>query len=209
MSLRDTDSAETAFRMRAFAYGLMVGALGGGAGFLIFGKVAYALLSFVVVGTVVYFASLLVAEHGGRVGAAIYQPTGSSTPAVREYSHADSLVARGQYAEAVEAYRQLAVEYPADPEPRLRQARVLRDHHHAFEDAVTVFRQVLQMAALRPETELAVLRELVELCIQKQQQPQRALPYLARITEKFSGTSTAAWARREAREIKDLMQRES
>ena len=184
MKYRDVDHAEVAMKMRTGAY----------AG--------------VAVGAIAYFGALFIADRGGAIGASIYQPSGSSTPAVREYSLADSLVARGRIDEAAEAYQLLSEDYPGDPEPRLRHARLLRDKAERYEEAAQIFKSILGMAGLKPETELVALRELVELCTHKLHAPQRALPYLARISEKFAGTPTAQWARAEALEIKQQMKQD-
>lgn len=208
-NVRDVDSAETAFRIKAAVYGVPVGALAAGIAFTFSGTLIYAILAFAIVGGAVAAVALYVADRGGEIGAGLYRPSGSSTPAVREYSYADSLVARGQPAQAVAAYQELSRQHPGDPEPRLRRARVLRDHLQQHEDAIGAFRELLRLPTLKRETELVVLREIVETHVQKQRQPERALPYLARIAEKFAGTPTAEWARTEAREIKANMQRES
>jgi hypothetical protein len=201
------DSAETAFRIKAAVYGIPLGALAGGVVYLFTQSLFLAAVGFVVSGAGTAAAALYLAERGGRIGASLYRPSGSSTPAVREYSYADSLVARGQHEQAVVAYEELARQHPADPEPRLREARVLRDHLREYERAVIVFRQLLNPHT-KPEVELVVLREIVEIHLHKLRQPERALPYLARLGEKFHGTSTAEWARGEARAIKAEMKPE-
>ncbi|HEY0303883.1 MAG TPA: tetratricopeptide repeat protein [Longimicrobiales bacterium] len=209
MKLRDVDSAETAFRLKAVVYGIVVAAPAGVIAYLLMGSIITALLGFVTIGAMVTGVALYIADRGGSIGASLYRPSGSSTPAIREYSYADSLVARGQHDDAVAAYARLGIEHPADPEPRIRQARVLRDRLQQYDAAVGVFRQVLLIPQLKPATELVVLREIIEIHVQKQQQPERALPYLARIAQKFAGNATAEWARSEARDIKAGMKRES
>lgn len=206
MAVRDVDSAETAFRVRAAGYAAIIAAVGAGITLLVNGSILIALSTGALLVGLIYFGVLFLAEQGGRMGVSIFHPSGSSTPAVRDYSLAGSLVARAQYEEAVAEYQRLSVEHPQDPEPRLRHARVLCNSLHAYEDAGIVLRQILQMPALKPEIEQTVLRELVELYIHKQQHPQRALPFLARIAEKFAGTPVSQWARREARAIKESMQ---
>ena len=206
---RDVDSAEVAFRLRATAYGLIVGAVAAGIAFMFSASILNAILAFVIVGGGVAAGALYLAERGARIGASLYRPSGSSTPAVREYSYADSLVARGQPEQAVAAYAELTRQHPEDPEPRLRRARVLRDQLRRYDDAVAELKGLLKMSALKSETELVALREIVEIHLHKQQQSARALPYLARIAEKYAGTPTAEWARNEAREIKASMKHES
>lgn len=207
--LRDSDSAEIAFRSRAAGYALIVGAVGAAVGMVVFQALLLGLLAGAGVAAIVYFGSLWIAERSGRAAASIYHPSGSSTPAVREYSFPDSLVVRGHIAEAVVEYQRLSTEFPADPEPQLRRARVLRDHVRDYGEAAAAFRAVLTIGTLKPETELAVLRELVELHVHKDKDPPRALPYLARIAQKFADTTTGRWAREEMATIKQTMQRET
>ena len=197
----DIDSAETAFRLKAAVYAVPIGAVAAGLIYLFTQSLLFAALGFVVLGSGTAAATLYVAETGGRIAASLFRPSGASTPAVREYSYADSLAARGQHEQAVAAYEELGRQFPDDPEPRLRQARVLRDHLQQFDSAIHVFRQLLK-PGVKPEVELVVLREIVEIHLHKQRQSERALPYLARIAEKFAGTPTAEWARAEARAIK-------
>jgi hypothetical protein len=205
--LRDADSAETAFRIKAAVFGFPIGSLAAGLTYLFTQSLLLAIVGFIVLGGSITAAVLYLAERGGRMGASLYRPSGSSTPAVREYSYADSLVARGQHVQAVAAYEEVARQHPTDPEPRLRQARVLRDHLHQYDQAVGVFRQLLH-AGVKPQTEMGVLREIVEIHVHKQRQPERALPYLARLGERFKGTPTADWARNEVRAIKAEMKPE-
>ena len=200
---RDVDSAELAFRLRTGAYAIIIGVVFTGLGIAVAG--AAGLLIGVASGVFVYFGVLFFAERSGRIAASVYHSSGSSTPARREYSYADSLVARGMYAEGAAQYRVHSEEHPDDPEPRMRRARVLRDHLEEYEQAFVEYKQILAMPELARETQLAVLREQAELCTHRMREPQRALPFLARISESFSGTPTAAWARQEIADIKAAM----
>jgi hypothetical protein len=204
--LKDVDSAEVAFRLRSGAYALMVigmctlGATLAGLPPLL------GLLAGLAVGAMVYFVSLFIADRSGIMAASVYGTAGSSTPSIREYSLADSLVARGLYDQAAEAYALLSEDFPHDPEPRLRHARLLRDKSARYEEAAVIMRNALSITSLKPETDLAILRELVELYIHKLREPNRALPYLARIVDRHPDTQTGQWARAEAKDIKQKMQ---
>ena len=207
--LKDHDSAELAFRLRSGAYGLMMLGMCTLGATLAGLPPILGLAAGLVASVAVYFGSLFIADRSGSIGASVYGTSGSSTPSLREYSLADSLVARGRYDEAAEAYQLLSEDFPADAEPRLRHARLLRDKSARYEDAALILKQTLSIPALKPETELAVLRELVELFTHKLKQPTRALPYLARIVEKHGDGATGQWARAEAKEIKQQMQVDS
>lgn len=205
MKLRDVDSAEQVMKLRTAAYSAITAILVMSATTLSGFPFALSLLVAVVAAVLVYFGTLFIAESGGRAGASIYQPSGSSTPSIREYSLADSLVARGQVAEAAEAYALLSEDFPEDPEPRLRHARLLRDQGARYEDAAQIYKGALAIPKLKLETELVVLRELIELYTHKLKAPPRALPYLARIVEKHGTDSAGTWARAEMNDIKQKM----
>lgn len=208
MKYKDTDSAEQAFRLRALSYCLLIVFVAAGASILLGAPILFGLIIGIAIGAFTYFGALFIADRGGSVAASIYQPSGSSTPPIREYSLADSLVARGRIDEAAEAYQVLSEDFPNDPEPRLRHARLLRDKTQRYDESARIFKTVLTIPQLKPEVELVALRELVELCTHKLREPQRALPYLARIAQKFGATPTGAWASNEAKEIKLQMQQD-
>ena len=205
MKYKNVDSAEQAFRLRAFSYALLIVFISTGASVLLGAPIFLGLLIGIGVGGITYAGALFIASRGGQVAASIYQPSGRSTPPVREYSLADSLVARGRIDEAAEAYQALSEDYPDDPEPRLRHARLLRDKTQRYEEAARIFKSALAIPNLKQEAELVILLELIELYTHKLRQPQRALPYLARIADKFGTTTTGDWARKETRDIKQQM----
>lgn len=57
------------------------------------------------------------------------------------FSDAQALVLRGLFQEAIDCYQGCAAEYPEDPEPCIRIARIYRDHLGSYEEAVTWVRR--------------------------------------------------------------------
>ena len=210
MKARDVDSAELAFKLRAFAMAMLVFGMCVAGGVIVAAYAGTSMLWGVLLGAgagvIVYFSALFISDRSSRLAASVYGGAGSSTPSIAEYSLADSLVARGRYEEAAEAYALLSEDFPADPEPRLRHARLLRDRTGDYEAAAIVFKKILSMPALKPAVELTVLRELSELFANKLQEPVRALPFLARIAEKYATTPTGSWARAEIKDLKQNIQ---
>jgi hypothetical protein len=206
--LKDTDSAELAFKVRAAVLGIIVAVISGAAGALMGGGGVFKISSLVgvVIGIIAYFVALFIADRLGAAGASIFSPGGSSTPPPRQYSFADSLAARGLLTEAAEAYEGLSHEYPADPEPCVRHARLLRDRMSRPEEAADRFRRALAAKDLDPASEAALLRELSELYMYKLQTPNKALPYLAQLAAKHPTHPASKWARAEAVEIRQVMQ---
>lgn len=194
--LKDVNSADQAYRLKtvapAFIFGLLaMGAAAGPGGQKLWAAVLIGVGVFVIVMTL----PMLIAEKSGVAGASIYSPGGHTTPPLREYSLAESLVARGLYAEAAEAYELLAEDHPLDPEPAVRLARVYRDKMARLEDAEAWYKRALNISNIDAPTEVAVSRELIELYTHKLNKPEQALRYLGRLTEKHPDHPAAAWAK--------------
>lgn len=206
---KDTDSTDLIYKMRSAPFAILFGGLTFGSAVGVAHVRWYiALLAAVAVFCAILFLPTLMANRAGEAGAAIYTPSGHSTPPLREYSLAESLVARGKYDEAAEAYGLLADDYPYDPEPPLRYGRLLRDKMMRFEDAAAWFKRALAVEEIHEATEVATSRELIELFTHKLRAPERALPYLAKLPEKYPENPAAAWARQEYLNIKRAMQEE-
>jgi tetratricopeptide (TPR) repeat protein len=206
MPLRDTDTAETAFRVKALAWsmaGLLLGFL---LGVLIVLKTGAPLLRTVVLASLGvwaagFFGGLFISERAARAGASIYFTSGSKLPVLREFSLAESYVARGRIEDAVAEFERAAARYPDDPEPCLRLARLLRDRLGRHDDAITWFRAAATRAT-DAGTVIAARRELIEICTHRLRTPERALPDLARLAAEHPGTPVATWAERERRDIR-------
>jgi tetratricopeptide (TPR) repeat protein len=198
--LKDVDSAATAQRFRAAVWAVFVCPVFGFVGLIRYGFVGLVvgcLIGFAVV----YFGATILADRVGNTGAAMYFGSGSSTPAKREYSLGDALVMQEKYADAVAEFERNAAVYADDPEPRLRLARLYRDRVKQPEQALHWFKQALSLEKIDAGSEAMAARELVELC-NKLMQPERAIPALARISERHPSTATGTWARAQLEELK-------
>lgn len=205
MKYKDIDSFNVALLLRALPFAL-IGALlaltasasmGASRGTVILTTLLAAVAGLVV--------PLYVAERAGRAGASIYHASGSSTPALRQHSLAESLAARGMLAEAAEAYELLSQDYPLDVEPRVRLARLLRDRMQQPEDAAMWFRSAIMLRDIDTATEISLMRELCELHTHRLKTPEKALPWLARLAEKYPDHPGGLWARAEMGEIRQAM----
>jgi hypothetical protein len=152
-----------------------------------------------------FFGPLALAATGGRAARQVYNPSGSSTPPKREYSHAESLAARGMYQEAIDAFEMAVLEDPSDPTPYLRIARINRDQTGGFQDAAKWFKRSLNDAELPSGLSYLIIREIVELYVTKLKDPNRAAPLLARVAEEQAGTREGEWAAEELARIKTDM----
>ena len=134
--------------------------------------------------------------------------SGTSTPGPRQYSQGDALAVQGKLPAAIKEYEQNVADFPTDPEPRIRLARLYRDRLQQHEDAVHHFKQVLLLPKLPQTTHAAVARELVELLTVRMHSPNRALPILARLAAQQPDTATGKWAIAELMELKSHMSNE-
>ncbi len=204
----DRDAAEGVTRLRAITNGLFGGALGALLGFFLVQRGApfwVAALCVACGWLFVSFGTLLLVSGAGSAASTLYTPSGRSTPRKREYSQAESLVARGRYQEAVDAFEMAVAEDPSDPVPYLRVARIYRDSLARPEDAARWFRRALREATLPAGQAFLTRRELVELYTHRMGTPERALPELAKMAEETAGTPEGEWAASRLREIKARM----
>ncbi len=211
--LKDVDSSETAYKLRAAVMTFRLGILGsllgaavgsrmGGGAFVV---MLLSVLGFFVGWGLSYLITMRVADAAGRTAASLYMPTGSSTPMDRQYSLAQSYVARGKFAEAAAEYERCSNLYPDDPEPCIRLARLYRDDLHRFDDAVLWFKRTTAVPGLPAGTDMMAMRELIEVYTHRLRTPAAALPHLARLSARHPGTTAGDWARRELAEMKAQM----
>jgi hypothetical protein len=211
---KDVDSAQRARMLRAALGGLPGGFLGFLGGFWLFYHSAaelawlYMVAGPVVGWTIVFGLSLTITEGGGRLAGTLYNPSGKSTPRKPEHSQAQSLVARGKYREAVDAYELLVIEHPTDTDPYIQLARIHRDHLDEMEGAVRWFRRALQESEPSYGQEILAFREIVELFSHRMGEPTKAGPYLAQLAEKYPDTPDGQWAERELWDLKRLIAEE-
>ena len=206
MALKNVDSQKIALYGRTLPYALVAAGIGVGPMLMAGVKVPIIILVSVLAFFVGLFLPVMLSERAADAGASIYTASGSSTPALAQYSLAESLVARGQTDEAIEAYTLLSEDFPQDPQPRIRLARVLRDKKQDYEGAAEWFRKSLACEKMEQANEIAIIREMVEVYTHKMNTPELALRYLPRLYEKYPTHPAAEWARREYLEIKEALQ---
>jgi len=198
--LRDVDSAQRARLFQAAAWSLAGGAIGAIGGKLVG---VGAIPGFVAGFAVSFFFALGVAESVGKLFGTIHNPSGKSTPAVREYSYPESLAIRGRYEDAIDAYQVCCVDYPEDPEPYVRIGRIYRDELCQYDEALTWFKRARTEAKMDRGRELLVSQEIIEIYSRRLGEPRRAIPELARIVDRFPDDPAAAVARREIERLRE------
>lgn len=134
--------------------------------------------------------------------------SGGTTPHRAEYSQPRALAAQGRYREATEAWELAAAESEGDPEPYVALARLYRDQLKDPEAAAEWFRRARRDARLDGGLDLLVTQELIELYVKQLGQPQRAIPELARLRERYPRTPGGQAAERELQELRARIARE-
>lgn len=202
--LKDIDSAERSFRIKALVWSMSAGVLTGVAGWLLIGPIAL-LIGFPLGWGVAYVLTATLVHHSGRAAQVLYNPSGSSTPFKREYSQPQALVMQGKYREAAEAFEAACREFADDPTPYLHLARLLRDHLNEYETAARWLREARKHATLTSGQELLIVQELAALYVMKLDAPRRAIPELALLKQRFPGTAVGDAAARELEELREML----
>jgi tetratricopeptide (TPR) repeat protein len=203
--LKDVDSTARARMLKTLAYSVPGGVAGAiGTSLAGFGPVPGFFVGFLFV----YLVTKGASEGAGAAAGKIYHPSGRSTPVKHEYSFPESLAARGRYEEAVTAYEVAVSEFPEDPEPYIRIARLNRDKLSEYEDAVFWFKRARNDSEIPSGQELLVTQELIEIYRDKLGTPTRAIPELARILDRFPEDQVAGWARGELARLKEQVRAE-
>jgi hypothetical protein len=205
--MKDFDSADRTQNFRIAGLSAFGGVVVGVAGARMAGPLGF-LVGWLLGTLLIYFTANFVSDRAGRAAASLYLASGSTTPAARDYSLAETLAVRGHLQEAAEEYERCAVVFDTDPQPRLQLARLFRDRLKKPEEAAVWFKQVLAMPNLEPAAENLVARELLELYSIRLQQPARALPVLAQLSERRKDSPLGAWAREQLERIRTLPRRE-
>jgi len=202
--LKDTDAAQNVTVLRAGSYGIFGAVLGAALGFFLGSPLAMLVLALLGWGLITG-STLLLTNAAGSAASTLYAPGSGAPPRKREYSQAESLVARGLYDEAVTAFELEVAKDPTDPTPYLRIARTYRDYLGKPEDAARWFRRALRESAAPAGLVTLTRKELVELYTHRLGTPEKALPDLARMAEELEGTPDGAWAAAELKAIKERM----
>lgn len=188
---KEIDSAKRSRILRIGALSLaggIIGALGGW--YAGFGVIPGFMVGF----TIVFAITFGLVEGTGKMMSTVYNPSGESTPVRREYSYPESLAVRGRYEDAIDAYQVCCADFPEDPEPYVRIARIYRDELTQLDEALFWFKRARSEANVDSGRELLITQEIIDIYTKKLDTPGKAIPELARIKERFPDHPSAQWA---------------
>jgi len=206
---RDVDLASRSQLAKIVTWSFLGGVIGALLG--VFGSVqgawgAGTVVIMAALGWAISFVVPLVASSlSGRAAQVLYAPSGATTPHRQGHSQAESLVARGMFDQAIEAFEVAIARDSRDARPYLELARLHRDRIGRYDAAAFWFKRALREATLTPGEDALTRRELVELYVSRMDEPGKAAPVLARMADELSGTPAAAWAEAELARIRTLI----
>jgi hypothetical protein len=204
-TLFDRQGAAGADAVRAAAYGFMVFGIATSAWMLNGGRLSLVVLgTFVLIGAVVFAVSVALS---GAVGAGWHHvmASGASTPYEEQFSYQDSLVIRGQVAEALASYEAIIAERPTAAAPRLRAAALYVSRGGDPRRAAELAREVQRIPGVAAREDIAATNRLIELLAGPLGEPGRAMVELRRLMDRHPGTDAATRARLMLAELKETI----
>ena len=201
-TLFDRQGPAAADTIRAASYGVMATALALSVFLLIQHRLTLGTtVAAVVAGLVPYAASLLLASGAGAAWHHVMS-SGASTPYEEQFSYQDSLVIRGQVAEALASYEAIIAERPSAAAPRLRAAALYASRGDDPRRAAELAREVQRIPGVAAKDDIAATNRLIELLAGPLGEPGRAMVELRRLIDRHPGTDAAARAKLTLAELK-------
>ena len=147
-------------------------------------------------GVIFVYQSVTVAAKG--LGNAL--TAAGNIPPPPSYPQQDLLIARGEYREAAEYFKDHIRVTPDDLEARLRLADLLERHLKDFAEVERLYLEV-RRSRPSPHQEISASNGLIDL-YRKTGRVDRLKVELARFADRYPGTPHAAAARKELRDLK-------
>jgi tetratricopeptide (TPR) repeat protein len=148
-------------------------------------------------------AGVLAVHHGtmrAAVGLVHTIFAAGNIPPPKSYPRQETMIIRGQFAEAAEYFRDYIRVQPDDLEARLRLADLLVTHLGGFDEAERLYREVRE-GAPAPRELMAAHNGLIDLNV-KAGRRDRLKVELARFADRYRGSPHAEDARRRLMELK-------
>jgi len=162
-----------------------------------------SMLLIVIVNPPLTVVGVLAVHHGtmrAAVGLVHTIFAAGNIPPPKSYPRQETMIIRGQFAEAAEYYRDYIRVQPDDLEARLRLADLLVTHLGGYDEADRLYREVRE-GAPAPREMMAAHNGLIDLNV-KAGRRDRLKVELARFADRYRGSSHADDARRRLQELK-------
>ncbi len=148
------------------------------------------------------FDYLVCGSAAADIGSLLGGTGGRARPLPDQYSHAEALVQRGEYDEAIRLYEEAIENNPREGAPYMRMARAFAkqgDH----EGAIASLRRGFLTARVNPDQEAFAVRQICEICSTKLGDPTLAVDDLRLLLERQPDGRHAEWASEELRRIEE------
>ena len=160
------------------------------------------LLGALAVAALAWLVAVRLVEAAGEGFGTFIAPSGTSTPAVPDYSYQDALVMRGDVAKALASYEEIIAGTPDIVGARLRAADLYARQGGNPQRAAEIFRAVQRMRGVSAADDFYASNRLVDLYAGPLRQPGRAIVELRRIVQRHPRSAAAAHADRAIAELK-------
>ncbi len=155
-------------------------------------------LALVTTGAITW-AGLRFANFAGTHLGRFILPTGDSTPYEHQFSREEALAARGDIAEALDAFESaiatIPIDAPSGINVRIRTAELCIGKGANPSRAAELLREVQRYPALAAPQDIYASNRLIDLLLGPLAQPSRALVELRRIADRYPDSNAAMHAR--------------
>lgn len=158
--------------------------------------VAAGLLAFAVTGLVGSGGVLLFTHLSSVAAGRLLLPTGRSSPTPEDFSREQSLVIRGQVAEAIQLLARRCSAEPANAALHVFLADLYAGESRQPHHAARTFRQVKQIPRVSAAHDLYATQRLIDLYLGPLDNPDRAAQEMRHLVAKHPGSRAAADAGR-------------
>lgn len=204
-TLFDRHGAGAADTVRAVAFGLLVFGIAISAVLLQAFRLSLGVVFWsAVAGAVAAGASLALSRVAGA-GWRHVMMSGASTPSEDQFSFQESLVIRGQVAEALASFESLIAERPLSAAPRLRAAALYVSRGDDPRRAAELCREIQRLPGVAAKDDIAATNRLAELLAGPLGEPGRAMVELRRLIDRHPDTDAALRARLMLAELKSTI----
>ena len=201
-TLFDRHGAGAADTVRAVAFGLLVFGIAIGAVLLQTFRLSLGVAFWSAVAGALAAGTSLALSRVAGAGWKHVMMSGASTPSEAQFSFQESLVMRGQVAEALASYESLIAERPMSAAPRLRAAALYASRGEEPRRAAALCREVQRIPGVVTNDDIAATNRLVELLAGPLGEPGRAMVELRRLIDRHPATDSAIRARLMLAELK-------